>query len=318
MESITKYLITPIGSLYIFKTLCSFAYKIIKPKEKIINQREFKKLNNVKTKNITEDYGGNSEENKKYIFVINIDELHKEEGSSFLSIGNIKHDNSNFEHISNIIDFVILNVKPEEEIILNIDSPGGSVIEYFYVYNQLKRLKDKGYTLNIFIKKMAASGGYLLACLGNITATNDSQIGSIGVYSGSFNYHELIKFLKIGYKLYKSGDYKNLGDPFEVPTKEGDKKLQDDVTNIHKRFKKVIFENRKDLDMDKISNADVWFGDEAKDLGLVDNIGTINDYLIEKAKDYTIYEINYHQENKSASVNWLNLILGHYFSYYRL
>lgn len=310
METLTKYILSPVGGLYLINKACKIFSTFFFTKKERTYTREYIADKNIMLKNVSQDYGKKLLEDKdtKYIFVINIDEFSNDDDASSIFAMSSNKSNKNFQNISKIVDFILLNLQPHEQIILNVDSPGGSVIEYFYVYNQLKRLKDKGYTLNIFVKKMAASGGYLISCLGNITATNDSQIGSIGVYSSGFNYNELLKFLKIGYKLYKSGELKNLGDPYDVPSEDADKKLQNDVINIHNRFKKAVNENRKNINIDQVASAELWFADEAKELGLIDNIGTINDYLIEKAKEYVIYELSYKIEKEQSSMGWLDLI----------
>lgn len=311
MENIVKYTLAPIGGVYIFLKCCNFFSYFFPPKNNVKEEyhREFKPISGIQLKNITKDFGGEPKEDKnnsRYVFVININEYDKEE-ESILGLNKSKSDR-NFYNISKIVDFILLNIKPEEEIILNIDSPGGSVIDYFDVYNHLERLKNKNYKMNVFVRKIAASGGYLISCIGKIHASKYSEIGSIGVFTSGFNFNELLKFLKINYKSYKSSDLKNIGDPFDVPKEETDKKIQEDIMKAHQRFKSVVFENRKNINIDKVSTADVWSGYEALELGLIDEINTVNDYLIDKAKDTIIYEINYKQQKTKEPKNWLDIL----------
>lgn len=308
MNSITKYLLAPIGGTYLFLKTCGILKRVIFGKKINDLKRKFNFVSNINIDDISYDYGFCIADNKnkeKYLFVVNINEL-GDTKSSFLSLD--ENNDNNLKHISKIVDFILLNIKPEEEIIFNIDSPGGSVIEYFYAYNHLKRLKDKGYKFNVFIKKIAASGGYLISSLAEkIYATNEAYIGSVGVYTGDFNFSDLLNFLKIKYKLYKSGENKNMGDPYDVPNEEADKKIQKDIENTHERFKKVVLENRKNVDMEKVKTADTWFADEAKQIGLVDEIGNVNDYLLERAKKNIIKEI-YYKNNEKQSGGLFNLI----------
>ncbi len=307
-----EYFLAPIGGLYLFVKTCNiFSNLFFKQKTNVNSKcRTFDNIEGIQTKIVSQDYGksNNINSNEKSVFIVNLNNFDNNSSNSFFSDSKCQ-DDKNYKHISKIVDFILLNVKPDEEIILNIDSPGGSVIEYFYIYNQLYRLKKKGHIINAFIKKIAASGGYLLASIGKIHATHDAYIGSVGVYKAGFNFSQLLKMFNIYYKLYKSGNFKNLGDPYDTPTEESDIKQQEDTEKLHCRFKQVLINNRPNMNVDAISSADVWLGDEAKQLGFIDEIAIVNDHLMEEAKSKIIYEI-YYDSSKKKSSGLLNIILS--------
>lgn len=234
-----------------------------------------------------------SSNNNKIIFIIDID----------------NDDKLDFKHLNKIVTTILMNIADGDEIIININSPGGSVIDFFAAYDQLYRLKNHGAKINVFIQKIAASGGYLLASLGdNIYSTKDCIVGSIGAFTSGFNFSKLLKLFSIDYKTYKSCEYKNMGDPYDEMTEQTSEKIQNDVMHTHDRFVKTITENRKNLDK-KLFNADIWYGDEAKDNGLVDDIKIVDDYIMDKAKEYTIYNVEFAQK-KSEKLSIFDIILN--------
>lgn len=266
------------------------------------------KFQNTQIEDITKEYSKRKcNNNNKNIFIIDLDLL---EGESTNIISNLlgpKITNGNFKNIALIVNTLLLYDEPIEEIIINICSPGGSIIDFYYVYDQLKRLKDHKYKIIIFIKKVAASGGYLLSCIGDkIYSSNDAIIGSIGVYRQTFDVSELIDFLKIGYKKYKAGEFKAMGDIFEKPDEKADKKMQEETIIQHERFKKSIIKYRPQIEIDKVSTAEIWPGDEALKLKLVDEIGNVDDYLLNISNKYNIKKIYYKKEVKSSGItSWI-------------
>jgi len=257
--------------------------------------RKFKVIKNIVMKDISSELI--SPIGDKVIFTINID-------------GDTSPE---FKNIDSIVTSILFNIKDGDEVIININSPGGSYIDFCDVYNHLERLKSKriyvDFRMIVFIKKIAASGGYLLASIGDqIYGSADCVVGSIGVYKTGFNFSKLLKLFSIDYKTYKSCDYKNIGDPYDEVTEQGSEKMQKDVARIHDRFTKTIKKYRKNVD-DNLFDADTWYGDEAVKNGLIDGIKIVDDYIMEKAREYRVYNVGI-ANNKSEKFNIFDVILN--------
>ena len=213
-----------------------------------------------------------------------------------------------FKNINKLVNTILLNIRKEDEIAIVINSHGGSVLDFYAVYDQLNRLKTSGAKINIFIKKIAASGGYLLASIGDVIyGTENCVTGSIGVFRSGFNFSRLLENLSVVYKTYKSCEYKNVGDPFDPLTDVVSEKQQKDVENIHKRFTATIKKHRKNIS-EELFNGDTWYGSEAKENGLIDDLRTIDDYIMEKSKKYQIYNVSISKKS-TQDLNFLSLIL---------
>lgn len=217
-------------------------------------------------------------------------------------------DDFELKNINKLVNATLLNVKKEDEIAIVINSPGGSVLDFYAAYDQLNRLKSTGAKVNVFIKKIAASGGYLLASLGDtIYGTENCIAGSIGVFRSGFNFNKLLENLSIAYRTYKSCEYKNVGDPFDPLTDSASEKQQKDVIDIHNRFTATIKKHRKNIN-DELFNGDTWYGDEAKENGLIDEIKTIDDYIMEKSKSHQVYNVSVSQKS-NEKFDLMNLVL---------
>lgn len=201
-----------------------------------------------------------------------------------------KATNSLREEIS-----AVLGVATEkDEVIVNVESPGGVVHGYGFAASQLDRVRKAGVPLTVLVDKVAASGGYMMACVANkICAAPFSIIGSIGVVAQLPNFHRLLDKHEVDVELHTAGEYKRTLTMFGENTDEGRRKFKEDLEEAHKLFKEFIAEHRPELDIEKIATGEIWFGKRAKELGLVDEVLTSDEYLFTKIQDQEVFEVKF-------------------------
>jgi serine protease SohB len=185
---------------------------------------------------------------------------------------------------------------PQDEVVLRLESGGGMVAPYGLAASQLQRLKDKRIPLTVTIDKIAASGGYLMACVGDkILAAPFAIIGSIGVVAQLPNFHRFLKKRDIDFELLTAGEYKRTLTIFGENTAKAREKTQADLEEIHHLFKAFIQANRKQVDMTAVATGAHWLAKEALALNLVDELITSDDYLslLAGSDKAEIYECQY-------------------------
>ncbi|MCH9764180.1 MAG: protease SohB [Gammaproteobacteria bacterium] len=181
------------------------------------------------------------------------------------------------------ISMILSVATPKDEVIVRVESPGGEVSGYGLAASQLVRLRNKKIPLTICIDKIAASGGYLMACVANkILAAPFAIIGSIGVVAQLPNFHRFLKKNNIDIELLTAGKYKRTLTALGENTKEGREKFKEDLEAVHKTFQEHIFTYRKQVDIDTVSTGEHWLAKEALDLGLIDALKTSDDYLYDE------------------------------------
>lgn len=199
---------------------------------------------------------------------------------------------SQVEQLRDEVTALLSIAKPEDEVLVRLDSPGGSVNGYGLAAAQLQRIRDKKIQLTVCIDKVAASGGYLMACVANhILAAPFAIIGSIGVVAQIPNFHRWLKKNNIDVELLTAGEYKRTLTIFGENTEAGRKKFQEDLENIHIAFRNYVLNNRAQLDMDKVSTGEHWLAIDAFQLRLVDKLITSDDYLIDKMQGYKAFKL---------------------------
>ncbi|RTE86771.1 protease SohB [Lysobacter sp. N42] len=190
-------------------------------------------------------------------------------------------------------------IEENDEVLVKLESPGGVVHGYGLAAAQLKRLRDKGVKLTISVDKVAASGGYMMACVGQeIVAAPFAVVGSIGVLAQIPNFHKVLKKNDIDFEQITAGEYKRTLTIFGENTEKGRSKFKEEIEGIHAMFKRFVKENRESLDIDAVATGEVWYGQEAVDKGLVDRIGTSDDLLLEAVKDKDVIRVRYKQKQK--------------------
>lgn len=189
--------------------------------------------------------------------------------------------------------------KPEDEVLLRLESPGGMVHGYGLAASQLQRLRDSKVRLTVAVDKVAASGGYMMACVADrIVAAPFSIIGSIGVVAQVPNFHRLLKRNDIDVELHTAGQYKRTLTLFGENTEQGREKFREDLNETHHLFKAFVHEMRPGLDIDAVATGEHWYGSQAKEKGLVDDVSTSDDLLIGLMKNHEVISVRYAQRKK--------------------
>ncbi|QIW10641.1 protease SohB [Francisella sp. LA112445] len=219
----------------------------------------------------------------------------KPEGKVF--VVNFKGDihASQVENLRKEVSAILAVAKSNDEVIVRIDSPGGVVNGYGFAAAQLERIRQAGINLTICIDQVAASGGYMMSAVGHkIISAPFAIVGSIGVVGTIPNIRDLLEKNGINVEMHTSGEYKRTLTTVGENTEEGRKKFKQDLENIHQLFKKHILNYRPNLDMHKVGTGEYWFGKDALELGLVDEIQTYDDYLISLlGKRHDVYEVSF-------------------------
>ncbi len=183
--------------------------------------------------------------------------------------------------------------KKKDEVVIRVESPGGTVMGYGLAASQLMRLKEAGLKLIACVDKIAASGGYMMACTADhIVAAPFSIIGSIGVVSSFPNFHRFLKGKNVDYLQITAGEYKRTITVLGEITDKAKLKHQEQIENIHTLFKNFVFKNRQKLNLSQVATGEYWLGSDALNLNLVDEIKTSDEYLFSKRNEAEIYEIS--------------------------
>lgn len=192
------------------------------------------------------------------------------------------------------INAILTVATKADEIVLRLDSAGGVVHGYGLAAAQLMRIRDQQIPLTVIIDKIAASGGYMMACVADkILAAPFAIIGSIGVIVQLPNFNRLLKDKHIDFEQLTAGSYKRTLTIFGENTEEGREKLQHEIEDIHQLFKNLITGYRQQIDIHKVATGEHWLGQQALGLKLVDEIKTSDAYLLEQSKNAKLYEISY-------------------------
>jgi len=189
-----------------------------------------------------------------------------------------------------------------DEVLLRLESPGGLVHSYGLAASQLKRIANAGLRLTVAVDKVAASGGYMMACIGDrILSAPFAVLGSIGVVAQVPNVHRLLKKHDVEVEVLTAGEYKRTLTMLGENTAEGRKKFVQELEDTHQLFKDFVHENRRSLDLAKVATGEHWYGTQAKELGLVDDIQTSDEYLLEQCANADVYLVNWQQKQKLAN-----------------
>lgn len=244
-----------------------------------------------KAKNKVNDKTDPKTDDNKNVFVLDFD-------------GDIKA--SAVAHLREEISVIISSAKAGDEVVIRLESGGGQVNAYGLAAAQLVRIKDAGLILTVCVDKISASGGYMMACVADkIIASDFAVIGSVGVVSQLPNFHELLKKHNIGYEMFTAGEYKRTVTIFGENDDEDRAKHQADIERIHELFKTFVKKHRPKLDVEKIATGEIWFGQDALDLGLIDEIGTSDGYVLELIKEHEVLVL--HTRTKPTLVEKLGL-----------
>jgi len=223
-------------------------------------------------------------EGKSRVFVLDFD-------------GDIKA--SATESLRHEITALLSLATPRDEVVLRLESGGGMVHSYGLASSQLARIRQAGVPLTVCIDKVAASGGYMMACIGDkIISAPFAFLGSIGVVAQLPNVNKLLKKHDIDFEVLTAGEYKRTLTVFGENTEKGREKFQQDLDITHHLFKNFVSQYRPQLAIDEVATGEVWLGVAALDKQLVDELKTSDEYLAERAKQAELFHLHY-AERKS-------------------
>jgi serine protease SohB len=243
----------------------------------LLDRARLKALRKAQAKDLKKDK--KSTEAKPRVYVMDFD-------------GDIKA--SATENMRTEITALLTLATPKDEVVLRLESGGGMVHSYGLASSQLARIRQAGIPLTICIDKVAASGGYMMACIGNrIISAPFAVLGSIGVVAQLPNVNRLLKKHDIDFEVLTAGEYKRTLTVFGENTEKGREKFQEDLDITHELFKNFVASYRPQLQIDEVATGAVWLGLAAKDKQLVDELKTSDEYLSEKAKTADVFHLHY-------------------------
>ena len=198
------------------------------------------------------------------------------------------------EHLREEITAILCVANKEDEVLVRLESGGGVVHGYGLAASQLQRIKEKGLRLTIAVDKVAASGGYMMACVADkLLASQFAYIGSIGVLAQLPNFNKLLKKNDIEFEQHTAGEFKRTLTIFGENNDEGRAKFKEEIEEIHVLFKDFVHSQRPDMDIDKVATGEYWPGVKAKALGLIDDITTSDDYILSHYPEREIFSVKY-------------------------
>ncbi|KAA3624597.1 MAG: protease SohB [Proteobacteria bacterium] len=200
-------------------------------------------------------------------------------------------------HVVNLreeISAVLTVARKTDEIVVKVESGGGMVHAYGLAASQLERVRAREIPLTVCVDKVAASGGYLMACVANrVVAAPFAIIGSIGVIAQLPNFNKLLKRHDIEFEQITAGEFKRTLTMFGENTERHREKMKQDIQETHDLFKRFVLDHRPALDMGKVATGEYWLGTRAAELGLVDELGTSDDLLLAACEHSDILEVMY-------------------------
>jgi serine protease SohB len=216
---------------------------------------------------------------KKHLFVLDFD-------------GDIKA--SPVDNMREEISALLTLAGENDEVLVRLESGGGAVHAYGLAASQLQRIKDYKIPLTVSVDRVAASGGYLMACVADkIIAAPFSIIGSIGVIAQIPNIHRVLKKNDVDIEQLTAGKYKRTLTVLGENTDEARQKMQEEIEEVHDQFKDFVSSRRPDMDIEQVATGEHWLGQRAHKLGLVDELQTSDDYLMSQRENANILQLNY-------------------------
>lgn len=237
-----------------------------------------KELKELKKKGIAKDADTEQEREKRY-YVLDFDgDMHASE----------------VDQLREQISAVLMLADERDEVVIRLESPGGLVHAYGLASSQLERIKRKGIPLTVCVDQVAASGGYMMACLADkLLAAPFAVIGSIGVVAQMPNFHRLLKKHNVDVEILTAGEYKRTLTMFGENTDKGREKFVEELEDTHELFKDFVSEYRSQLDIERVATGEIWFGKRALDVKLVDELITSDEYLMQACESSDVFIVRY-------------------------
>ena len=243
-----------------------------------------KKIERKKIKKESKNKNAFYPKSKRRVYVVNFE-------------GNIAA--SAVDNLREEITAILSVANKKDEIVVRLESSGGMVHSYGLASSQLDRIKKAKLKLTICVDKVAASGGYMMACVGDkIIAAPFAIVGSIGVVAQMPNFNKLLKKHDIDFELLTAGEHKRTLTLFGKNTDKGREKFIEELNETHELFKEYVSKRRPNVDINKIASGEIWFGSRAKELSLVDEISTSDEYICSCFNSAKVFEIKFVRKQK--------------------
>jgi serine protease SohB len=250
-----------------------------KDKEKSKIEKAKAKTEKKAGKSVINDQTDDVEAIKKRVFVLDFD-------------GDIKASAADL--MREEITAVLTMARKEDEVVVRLESGGGMVHSYGLASSQLQRIKDKGIPLTVCIDKVAASGGYMMACIADkIVSAPFAIVGSIGVVAQIPNFSRLLKKHDVDFEMFTAGEHKRTVTMFGHNSAKAKDKFREDLEDTHVLFKNHVSHFRPSLNIAEVATGDVWYGQDALANKLIDQLGTSDDYLVNACNDADVFEVSY-------------------------
>ena len=190
------------------------------------------------------------------------------------------------------VTLVLAVATDRDEVVVRLENSGGAAHGHGLGASQLARIRERGIALTVTVDRVAASGGYMMACVANrILAAPFAIVGSIGAFAAIPNLHRLLEARGVDVEQFQAGEYKLTVTMLGKNTDAGREKFQDQLDNIHKLFRDFVAEYRPSLDVERVGTGEYWHGRDALDLNLVDELRTSDDYLYAASREADLYRI---------------------------
>lgn len=206
------------------------------------------------------------------------------------------------------ITAVLSLARDSDEVLVRLESSGGMVHAYGLASSHLQRVKDRGIDLTICVDKVAASGGYMMACVASkLLAAPFAIIGSIGVVAQIPNFHRLLKKNNVDFELLTAGEYKRTLTMFGENTEKGREKFIEDIEDIHSLFKEFVTQHRPHIKIEEVATGEIWYGQRALDKALVDELITSDEYIVNACEESDVFVVKY--KSKKSLPEKLGIVL---------
>ncbi len=194
---------------------------------------------------------------------------------------------------------VLVAASEGDEVVVRVESAGGTVHGYGLAASQLARVRTAGHALTSIVDKVAASGGYLMAAVADrVLAAPFAVVGSIGVVAQIPNFHRLLKKHDVDVEVLTAGRHKRTLDILGENTPEGREKMQEELHDVHSLFQEYVRDWRPSLDIEAVSTGEAWYGQRALDRALVDEIATSDEYLVRACEDADVFEVSWEEPKR--------------------
>ena len=201
---------------------------------------------------------------------------------------------SEVESLREEITAILTLALPTDEVMIRLESPGGMVHAYGLASSQLDRIKSHGISLTICVDKVAASGGYMMACLADrLVAAPFAILGSIGVLVQLPNFNRLLRKNEIDYETLSAGEFKTTLTTFGEITTKGREKVKEELEEMHSLFKKWVKDHRPVVDIDSIATGETWVGMQAKERAMIDEVMTSDEYIMNACEEFDVFAVSF-------------------------